>query len=508
MFKQPKLRSTAALALAGLIMAGCAGTPTPQIYAAAIPKAAPIRSLTSFSDSLSCMDDLFYKYGLRDIRITTNGIPDSTGEIQTGTRDMLIGAVSRMSARSRAFTFVDFEEVAQGFNSPADRRLYERQQGMLTPTYYIRGAITTFDDSVTNDTSGFGVNVGGSSFGYNKDQTASVVGLDMNVGEVQTGLIVPGVASGNRIAVTRKSKAFDSSFDVKVDGETVGGFLQDSRTKAEGMHTAVRTLVELNAIETLGKLTRTPYWRCLGVNQSDPAIAQKAFRYFEQMKETERTQFIQRSLAGLGSYSGEIDGKSSANLSEAIGAYQAQNGLTATGRIDAQLYASLSAKDIRLAGAGKATGNDLSPEGDSPERLYISLTDALAFPTYKAGMPLQVKARLNADAFLYCFYQDGAGSIARIFPNRFQPDAQVPGGKVLYVPQEGAGFQIVFEQPGAREHVSCFASRTEFGTRLPDELKQDDLAPVPFKTMAELEKAVRAAAPADLAISSAEFLIR
>jgi peptidoglycan hydrolase-like protein with peptidoglycan-binding domain len=226
------------------------------------------------------------------------------------------------------------------------------------------------------------------------------------------------------------------------------------------------------------------------------------------MKEPERVEFVQRSLAGLGAYSGEIDGKPSSNLSEAIGAYQAQNSLVATGRIDQQLYASLSSKDIRLAGAGKATGNDPMTETSQPERLYISLTDALAFPTYKVGMPLQVKARLNADAFLYCYYQDGAGSIARIFPNRFQPDAQVAGGKALAIPQQGAGFQIVFEQPGAREHVSCFASRTEFGARLPDELKADDLAPLPFKTMADLEKAIRAASPSDLTVSSAEFLIR
>src|SRR5262249_52948180 len=102
----------------------------------------------------------------------------------------------------------------------------------------------------------------------------------------------------------------------------------------------------------------------------------------------------------------------------------------------------------------------------------------------------------------------GAGSIARIFPNRFQPDAQVPGGKALMIPQDENGFRIVFEQAGAREHVSCFASRTEFGTKLPDELKQDDLAPLPFKTMADLEKAARANAPADLAVTSAEFLIR
>lgn len=498
----------AGAALAMTFTTACTTTSLPQTYAAARPKAEPARSLTSFSESLSCMDKMFYDYGIRDIRISTNGIPDSTGEIQTGTRDMLIAAVSRMSARSRAFTFIDFEEVAQGYASPADRRLYDRQQGMLTPTYYIRGAITTFDDSVVNDTSGIGINIGGTSIGYNKDVTSSVVGLDMNVGEVQTGLIVPGVASSNRIAVSRRSKALDGSFDVKVDGETVGGFMQGANTKAEGMHTAVRTLVELNAIESLGKLTRTPYWRCLGIHESDPAAAEKALRYFEAMDEAERVEFVQRSLKGLGGYSGDIDGTISSALTESVGAYQAQNSLVATGRIDAQLYASLTGKDVHLAGPGKAAANDPAIAKEAQDRLYISLTDALEFPTYKVGMPLQVKARLNDNAYLYCFYQDGAGSISRIFPNRFQPDALAPSGKALNVPQEGAGFRIVFEQPSAREHVSCFASRTEFGPRLPDALKQADLAPLAVKSMQDLEKAIRAAAPADLAVATSEFLIR
>lgn len=495
------------LALAAMLISGCASTPS-QIYAATQPRATPIRSLTSFSESLSCMDDLLYDYGIRDVRITTNGIPDSTGEIQTGTRDMLIAAVSRMSARSRAFTFIDFEEVTVGFAAPADRRLYARQQGLLTPTYYIRGAITTFDDSVINEGAGVGVNVGGASVGVNRDATSSVVGLDMNVGEVQTGLIVPGVASSNRIAVTRRSRAADASFDVEVDGETVGGFMQAARTKAEGMHTAVRTLVELNTIETLGKLTHTPYWRCLGVSQSDPAAAANALRYFQSMTDEERVEFVQRSLQGLGKYSGEIDGETSPDLAEAVGAYQAENDLVATGRIDAQLHASLISKDIHMAGAGKADLHRPALVEDGPDRLYIALTDTLEFPTYKVGMPLQVRARLNADAYLYCYYQDGAGVISRIFPNRFQPDALVAGGRAVRIPQEGDGFVLVFQQPAARERVSCFASRTELGTRLPAELRRADLTPLPFETMQDLERAVRTVAPADLAVNTAEFLIR
>ncbi len=496
------------VALATTVSA-CASTPAPQVYQSALPSAQPVRSITGFSDSLTCMDDMLYSYGIRDIRLTTNGIPDATGEIQTGTRDMLISAVSRMSQRSRAFTYIDFEEVTTGFAAPADRRLYERQQSMLTPTYYIRGAVTMFDDSVTNDTAGAGIRMQGTGFGINTDATSSVVGVDMNVGEVATGLIVPGAAASNRIAVTRRTKALDSTVDLKVDGEVMGAFLQGAHTKAEGMHTAVRSLIELNTIETLGKLTRTPYWRCLGVPQTDPASAKRAFRYFDAMDETNRIDFVQRSMHSLGLYSGPIDGKFNPQLAEAVGAYQAKHSLVASGRIDAQLYSSLLGQDMKLEGLQTVSaGSGPSFQKQAQEQLYISLTDVLEFPTYKAGMPLQMKARLNADAYLYCFYQDGAGSISRIFPNRFQPNALVEGGKVVQVPAEGSGFKIVFEQPGAKENIACAASRTEFGPNLPASLRQDDLTPLPVKTLTELEKAVRAVAPTDLAFTRLEFLIR
>ncbi|MEM0986169.1 MAG: DUF4384 domain-containing protein [Pseudomonadota bacterium] len=505
----PKLTTRlSALLASAAMLAGCAASPD-TVYRAAEPKAQPVAANTNFSDALTCMDDMLYAYGIRDIRLTTNGIPDSTGEIQVGTRDMFISAVSRMSSRSRAFTYIDFEEVTSGFGPAPDRRFYDRQQSLLTPTYYVRGAITTFDENVVTDTQGGGLRVGGTGAGVNFDATSSVVGLDMNVGEVKTGLIVPGVASSNRIAVTRRSLAGDVSFDVEIGSELVGGFAQAARSKSEGMHTAVRTLVELNTVESLGKLTRVPYWRCLGLEQATPAAEREAGKYYRAMSERERTEFVQRALAGQDLYTGAIDGTSNAALQEAIGQYQASNNLIATGRIDRQLVSSLYGRDMTLAGRGKPIeGAGASVDDVIAERLFISMTDTLEFPTYKVDMPLQMRVRLNADAYLYCYYRDGAGTVARIFPNRFQPNARVSGGTLVKIPDDGAGFRIVFEQAGATENVKCFASRSEIGVDFPETLKQADLTPIAMGDLRVLEQAIRAVAPDDLAVNTSEFLIR
>lgn len=489
-------------------LGGCATSAGPsagEVYAAARPAAAPAHTQTNFSDSLRCMDDMLFDYGIRDIRLTTNGIPDATGEIQTGTREMFISAVTRMSARSRAFTYVDLQEVTDGYGPSEDRRLYARQQQLLTPTYYVRGAITTFDDSVASDSRGGGISFGGAGAGANVDATSSVVGVDMNVGEVQTGLILAGASSSNRITVTRRGQSVDGSFDVELGSESLGAFAQVSRNRSEGMHTAIRTLIELNTIESLGKLARVPYWRCLGVEQTDPAASRQVADYFRTMEPAERIAFAQRGLQSLSLYAGPADGMSSPLFRDAVGQYQAANGLVATGEVNTALISSLMARDLRLPGPGMPALPTLASE---PDPLFILMTDALEFPTYQAGMPLDLRIRLNDDAQLYCFYQDGVGHVARVFPNRFSPNPQVRGGEAVRIPGPQDGFRLVFETPGSSEQVRCFATRNIMAADASGLMAQPDLTPLAVRDLDEVEAAIRSANPDEIASNTLEFLIR
>ncbi len=473
------------------------------------PNAAPVATRTSFSESLRCMDDLYSAYGVRDVRITTKGIPDATGEIQAGTRDMLISAVSQMSARSRAFTFIDFEQVAEGFGPPPDQRLYAQQTRLVAPAYYIRGSVTSFDEGIVSDTIGGGIRVDGTGGGVNFDRTSSVVGVDMNIGEVATGLIVPGVSAQNSIAVSRRSLGGDVSFDVEILGETVGGFMQAARSKSEGMHTALRTLIELNTIESLGRLVRVPYWRCLGIDQSDPRALARSQNMFGSLSQSERIEFVEKSLSSLGYYNGAVDGEMDRGLKDAIGRYQAENGLTATTGINAQLYASLLGKDFDLKErAEPVTSSKAGYQELIKERLFVSVSDEMGLPVYAPGMTMRVNARLNTDAYLYCFYKDARGSVARIFPNRFQPNALSPGGRLIEIPGRQAGFDIFFDTPGATETVTCFASRDEVGTALPENLKVADLTPLPVSSLADLERIIRQSTTEEVAVTTVDFLVK
>jgi curli biogenesis system outer membrane secretion channel CsgG/peptidoglycan hydrolase-like protein with peptidoglycan-binding domain len=489
----------AALTVAGLAACASTPTPTPDVKPKSQPTARPVANMTSFSEALVCMDDLFYAYGVRDVRITTKGIPDATGEVKVGARDMLISAVSKMSVKSRAFTFVDYQTVFDP--SGADAPLQRAQRLAITPSYYIRGAISQLDDGVVSKSMGGGLKVGGAGVGLNKDSTTSVVSLDMNVGEVEDGTILPGVSSNTSISVRRKSKGGDADARIQKNG----AFFQFSYNQAEGMPQAVRTLIELNTIEVLGKLARVPYWRCLGLPQTNPDVRLEAQRFFLSMDDIARIQFVQRALSGAGLYQGKVDGVQGPMLDEAIGRFQADRGLVANRRIDFDLYQALIGSEIKLAGG--APLNDpgrVIARKDVTAPLYISLSDDLELPAYQVGQPLRASARLNANGFLYCYYQDGLKQISRIFPNRFQPNAYVENGVPVRMPDPNAGFRIEFQNARANEFVVCFASAKE----LAQASQGPDLEPLNIKTLEDLRAAVLALAPGQVVTSSVQFLVR
>ena len=132
----------------------------------------------------------------------------------------------------------------------------------------------------------------------------SVVSLDMNIGNLLTRQIQPGMSAHNSISVTRNTKVGDAGGTIS----TYGLFFNLALNRAEGMHAAVRNLIELSTIEVLGKLAEVPYWRCLQIEQTNPAVEATARAWFNDMSEREQIVFVQRALASQGLYDAPITG--------------------------------------------------------------------------------------------------------------------------------------------------------------------------------------------------------
>jgi peptidoglycan hydrolase-like protein with peptidoglycan-binding domain len=211
------------------------------------------------------------------------------------------------------------------------------------------------------------------------------------------------------------------------------------------------------------------------------------------MSDEERTLFVQRALIGNGYLGGHASGSVDSDTRSAIARYQTEENLVVNGRVGFELYASLLGSDRPLAAGPPKSyfkGDSPDPVADAvPTRVPVALaidTERGTEPEYAPLEEFRMAVRVSRSAFVYCYYQDAGGAVARIFPNRFQPEPYTPGGDRVEIPSRNAAFQISFETAGSTEEVACLASDREVGLHLPRELKTRDLAPLPVSSIDEL----------------------
>lgn len=457
-----------------VVLAGCvAAQPKPETaQVAAAPKTPAIKTFTNFTPALRCMDDLLLAYGKRDIVITTIGIPDSTGKVMAGTKEMLINAVSRMSVKSNALTFVELEGL-----SPELTQLFAEAAGAgdrKIPSYYIRGAISQLDDNALDSQQGAGIALPFLDLGVSRDQVSSLISVDMSIGESITRRIIPETSISNTMIITRAGQAGEAGGRIGKAGFSINVSL----TKSEGTGSGVRSLIELGTIEAVGKLTQVPYWKCLQIEKTNPSMMEQARDWYDGMAQDKKVAFVQSKLQGMGVYRGAIDGRESAPLRDAVAQYQALAQLIPTGRIDFDLYYSLQNDEQPMA-------QDINPvpvamaAPVAPTRSTVNLrldSDKGPQPVYQIREYLRARVSMSQTGMLYCYYKDAGGTVARIFPNRFAPDPYVKANQNVSLPPENSPFKIRFDQPNAREQIVCFGSDRDMS--LPPILQGGDLVPL------------------------------
>lgn len=492
--KEPR-RLLAGMCVATML-AGCVtDAPKPETATVAAAVKTPVsKTVSNFTPALRCMDDLLLAYGKRDIVITTAGIPDSTGKVQTGTKEMLISAASKMSIKSRALTFIDYDTERNDLLALFQDIQAAGAFNHKLPNYYIRGAITQLDENAIDAQAGGGLALPFLDVGVSKDQVSSIVAMDLNIGETTTRMILPGVNASNSLVISRAGKSADLGGKIG----KAGFAFNMSLNKSEGLGAGVRALVELGMIELVGKLTGTPYWKCLEIDKTNPVMIEQAREWYDGMTPQDRIKLVQRKLAGFGAYSGPVNGIVSRDLTEAVGRYQAENGLVADGRVNFDLYYSLLDADQPLAAdptpkPAALTSVAPAPGTGATQALSLKLdSDRGQRPSYRPQEFLQARVQLTADGVLYCYYRDVSGAIARIYPNRFSPDPFVKANKPLTLPPENSPFKIRFDQTG-REQIACYASARDLA--LPQNLKGADLTPLKVGSMDEIAGAFRKSNP-------------
>jgi len=205
---------------AALLLTGCATPADPrddakfQSYASTTnrPVVRPVRSVSNFSDSLMCMDYLFREAQIPTTLVTSKQIPDFSTRVPVATKDMIITALSQMSRLSNAFRYVDYEvDIARQdtVQNLTTILLNNNQMQLQRPALYFSGAIAFVDQNVINNRFEVGTAASRLDTGYSRTRNATIIGLELHLGDFRTRTLIPGLDSANEVIIASGGQGLD-----------------------------------------------------------------------------------------------------------------------------------------------------------------------------------------------------------------------------------------------------------------------------------------------------------
>lgn len=520
LLKLGRFRSGTLLALAGAVwVAGCS-TPMDarndagfqnQASISDRPVVRPTRSISSFSDSLQCMDVMLRDAQLPTTLITSKQIPDYSSRVSVATKDMVITAISQMSRLSNAFRFVDYEvDIARQdtVQNLTTILLNNNQMQLQRPALYLSGAIAFVDQNVINNRFDAGLSGPRIDLGYSKNRNATIIGLEMHLGDFRTRTLIPGLDSANEVIVGTGGQGLDLAGRIG----TYGVQFNVGRDYTQGAGSAVRTLVELATIELIGKWARIPYWQCLTLEQTHPDFQRQLRDWYDEGDSVVQHQLVKRSLISRG-YLGagaEQLPDNSPMLRLAVARFQTDQGMVVSGVIDFTTYeralrnfvtlgtdgklarvgwATTSATPVAAAAPPDATAaasaaapTQLAYGAAAPARtIDMQIENIMLERTaFEVGEQIFLSATLSRTSYLSCYLADARGTVIRLLPNSANPSGWVSANQAVRIPDwmsPNPGFIMDAAAPGT-EGVACFATDEDRQAQLPETLRGPALKPI------------------------------
>lgn len=537
-----RLRTGAWLGLSlALTLGGCAAPKDPRddrdfqsrASVADRPVVRPTRSISSFSDSLRCMDHMLRDSRLPTTLITSKHIPDYSARVAVATKDMVITALSQMSRLSNAFRFVDYEvDIARQdtVQNLTTILLNNNQMQLQRPALYLSGAITFVDQNVINNRFDTGLSGPRVDAGYSQSRNATIIGLEMHLGDFRTRTLIPGLDSANEVIVGNGGHGIDLAGRIG----NYGVQFNVGRDYTQGSGSAVRTLVDLATIELVGKWARVPYWQCLTLEQTHPDFQRQLRDWFDEGAPAVRTELVIRSLVSQGYLDAGVGAlpDNSVALKSALGRFQADNGMVVTGAVDFPTYeralrdfvglsvdgtlarigwaathatptAEVTAPDLTGAAAGAASNaasgaaGRTSYGGSAPaRRIDLQIENVLLERTaFEVGEQIFLSATVSRASYLQCYLADANGTIMRLLPNQANSSGWASANQAIRIPDwmsPNPGFILDAASPGT-EAVACFATDSDSLQRLPEDLRGAALRPIyGYRSLERLNEAYAA----------------
>lgn len=234
---------------------------------------------TVFTPSLNKLGELLNAYYVMPTPVQSKNIGNKTAakNLPTDLYAMTAAAINKIG---RPLVFVPFDAqyvISEATTGGTITRLY--------PKVVLAGGITGFDKDMFDkerEMEASGGWAGAQGGGRLKASgNYSRITFDLNALDYKTQSYLPQVIASNSIALTKDSLGWG------VYGYYMGNgasFDYDLKRK-QGIHAALRNLVEFSIIEVMGKCFKVPYWRTIkGALPDDQMIARIANDFSEKNK--------------------------------------------------------------------------------------------------------------------------------------------------------------------------------------------------------------------------------
>lgn len=456
------------------------------------PTQRPVRSMSSFSDSLQCMDKLFRDAQIPTTLITSKQIPDFSTRVPVATKEMVVTALLQMSRTSNVFRYVDYEvDIARQdtVQNLTNILLNNNQIQLQRPSLYVSGAVSFVDQNVVNNRFDVGTSASRLETGYSRNRTVTIIGLEMHLGDFRTRTMIPGLDSANEVIIGTGGQGLDLAGRIS----DYGWQFNVGRDYAQGSGAAIRTLVELAMIELAGKWARVPYWQCLTMDQTHPGFQRQLLDWYEEGSPAIHEALVWRSLSSKGYLPARYEVAAKPMLlRQAIGRYQADQGMVVTGVLDFSTYERALRDYVRLNEKGQLERMGWSPN-EAPKVIdSVLLTSApkvelqlenimLGRNRFQVGEQVFLSATVNRQSHLACYMVNTQGGVMRLLPNPVVPQTVLTAGRAIRIPDwmsPNPGFVLQTANAGD-ESVWCAATEQDAQGTLPDWLKGPALVLLP-----------------------------
>ena len=290
----------------------------------------------------------------------------------------------------------------------------------------------------------------------------------------------------------------------------------------------MRTLVDLAAIELIGKWARVPYWQCLTLDQTHPDFQRQMREWYTDSGGVAQAKLIQSSLIAQGYLAPdtEVLDKDSRELRDALGRFQTDNGLVPTGTMDFRTYERALNRFVVLDNSGHLQQIGWTPSGPSggaqesktyaaylpvkgskelqlssqtpaDREIDLQIKNPLGpgeKPTFEVGEQVFAAATVSRASHVYCFFNDAAGNVMRLTPNNVNPNSLQTANQVLRLPDwlvPNPAFIMDASQPGT-ERLACLATADDIMDKLPAPLQGAGVVNIPgYRSLEDVEQAFR-----------------